>query len=94
VRRAAGEAPLPGAAVLARLLAAGRPKAPAPGSGLSEPRRFLASDGRLVMEASAKRGGGIGLTLAPGAARPDLEQAFAQLLDYHAPGGVLGRSPA
>jgi ParB family transcriptional regulator, chromosome partitioning protein len=93
-RRAAGEAPLPGAAVLARLLAAGRSEAPAPGSAASVgSRRFLAGDGRLVMEASARRGGGLGLTLAPGAARADLEQAFARLLDEHAPDGVLGGVP-
>jgi ParB family chromosome partitioning protein len=93
-RRAAGEAPLPGATVLARLLAAGRPGTPAPGPAESAgPRRFLAGDGRLVMEASRKRGGGLGLTLAPGAPRADLERAFARLLDEHAPEGVLGDAP-
>jgi ParB family transcriptional regulator, chromosome partitioning protein len=97
-RRAAGEAPLPGARVLARLLAAGRPDAPArdsgpapgPAPGPAWPRRLCAGDGRVVMEVSRKRGGGLALALAPGAARADLEAAFARLLDEHAPKGVLG----
>jgi ParB family chromosome partitioning protein len=89
-RRAAGEAPLPGATVLARLLAAGRPEAPAPPG----PRQVLAGDGRVVMEVSARRGGALGLLLAPGAARAELERAFAELLDEHAPDGVLGRGAA
>jgi ParB family chromosome partitioning protein len=89
-RRAGGEAPLPGASALARLLAAGRGtdgEAPAPAA----PQRLHGADGRLVMEATRKRGGGLGLTLAPGAARAELERAFARLLDEHAPDGVLGR---
>jgi hypothetical protein len=66
--------------------------APAPAAGAA-PRRFLAGDGRLLMEAAPRRGGGLGLTLAPGAARADLERAFAKLLDEIAPDGVLGGAP-
>lgn len=43
--------------------------------------------GRVLMEFSRWRGGGLGLALAPCAARADLERAFAQLLDEHAPDG-------
>ena len=89
-RRAAGEAPLPGATVLARLLAAGRPETPAPANDPAGPQRLCAADGRLVMEAKPRRGGGLALALAPGAARADLEAAFARLLDEHAAGGTLG----
>lgn len=103
-RRAAGEAPLAGAAVLARLVAAGRPDpdAPAPGAAggpdsagaRARPSRLLSADGRLVIKVTAKRDGGLTLALAPGAARADLERAFAQLLDEHATSGVLGDAPA
>ena len=90
-RRAAGEAPLPGATVLARLIAAGRgDEAPAPACGPAGPQRLHGAGGRLVMEAKPRRGGGLALALAPGATRADLERAFARLLDEHAPEGVLG----
>lgn len=91
-RRAGGASPLPGATVLARLLAAGRADGsgtPAPGLAPPEPRRLRGADGKVVMEAAPRRGGGLALTLAPGAARADLEQAFAKLLDAHAPDGTL-----
>lgn len=84
-RRSAGEAPLPGAKVLALLMGDSEPAAPAERAA----RRFHGTDNRVIMEMSRRRGGGLTLTLAPGAARAELEQAFAQLLDDAAPDGVL-----
>ena len=87
--RSAGEASLPGAKVLALLMAnRDRQMSQEPAT-----RRFHGSDNRVIMEMSRRRGGGVMLTLAPGAARAELEQAFSRLLDDQAPGGVLRPSP-
>ena len=82
--KAEGAARIPGAKVLATLLAAEPAKAPAKPAR----REYRAEAGQVVLTAEAKPRG-LSVTLSPGATRADLVHAFERLLDDHAPEGVL-----
>lgn len=79
-KRAAGEPPLNGSGVLSRLLAGGL-QSPAP----TAKRLLHGRDGRIIMEIAPRRGGGLSVTLRPGASRAELQQAFTYLVEAYEP---------